>query len=167
MSSFAGGVNVCFRDRFSRSLLFLSLLLVQSIFCFYSDSLPDLIDFNDNDESQLPLSIDSGVMNVKDDDVLSQSVPDNEQPIIMTKVGLIRGTLVKRKDDGSSLISRQQDVDVFLGIPFALPPVGEYRFMPPRPWDQPLLSDDQVYDATKEASICIQAVKEIVIFPFL
>ena len=42
-----------------------------------------------------------------------------------------RGT-VKTKS-GSLKGSRQGDINVFKGVPYAAPPVGELRWMPPRP----------------------------------
>ena len=40
--------------------------------------------------------------------------------IIQTKYGLLRG----KKD---------RDMEAFLGVPYAAPPVGELRFLPPQP----------------------------------
>jgi para-nitrobenzyl esterase len=68
---------------------------------------------------------------------------ENEQddaPVVLTKEGPVRGFV-------------KNGVYEFLGIPYAAPPVGNLRWMPPQPvkhWDQPL-------DATKFGHTCPQA----------
>ena len=56
---------------------------------------------------------------------------------VNTKYGPVQGVLQQRTE-------RLQPVAMFLGIPFATPPVGNLRFMPPvtvSPWKEPLLAD--------------------------
>lgn len=65
-------------------------------------------------------------------------------PVLELKAGQIRG---KRES-----VSRGQDADLFLGIPYAQPPLGEQRFAVPRPakpWKG-------ILDATKYAAHCPQ-----------
>ncbi|WP_332855684.1 carboxylesterase/lipase family protein [Duganella sp. S19_KUP01_CR8] len=54
--------------------------------------------------------------------------------------------------DGAVAGRRQDGVDVYRGIPFALPPVGEWRWRPP----QPALAWQGVRDASKFAPACMQ-----------
>ncbi len=44
--------------------------------------------------------------------------------VVLTGAGRIRGTMT---------LTRRADVESYLGVPFAAPPVGERRFMPPQP----------------------------------
>ncbi|XP_078243249.1 fatty acyl-CoA hydrolase precursor, medium chain [Pogona vitticeps] len=69
----------------------------------------------------------------------------NYRPEVATKYGLLRGKL-------ASVEGTSQPVNVFLGIPFARPPVGALRFSPPQPpepWSH-------VREATSNPPICLQ-----------
>ncbi|XP_030907787.1 fatty acyl-CoA hydrolase precursor, medium chain-like isoform X2 [Melopsittacus undulatus] len=68
-----------------------------------------------------------------------------EQPEVVTKYGTVRGYQFKVDAAGKS-------VNVFLGVPFAKPPVGLLRFsepQPPEPWKG-------VRDATSYPPMCLQ-----------
>ena len=43
-----------------------------------------------------------------------------DEPVIKIASGMIRGV-------------KEGDIDIFRGIPFAAPPVGEFRWRPPQP----------------------------------
>jgi para-nitrobenzyl esterase len=69
----------------------------------------------------------------------SAAAPSSADPVVKTPDGALRG--VAR--DGA---------EAFLGVPFAVPPVGELRWRPPvaaKPWRG-------VRDATRKASSCAQ-----------
>lgn len=68
------------------------------------------------------------------------SVSQENDPIVTTSYGVVRGT-----SDG--------DVESFKGIPYAAPPVGEYRWRPP----QPVQPWQGILDAREFCSICAQA----------
>lgn len=72
--------------------------------------------------------------------VLFAQQPDSTAVIVATKSGKLRGIAV----DG---------VTSFKGIPFAAPPVGEFRWRPP----QPVKTWKGVRDATKFGAECAQA----------
>ncbi|XP_028635093.1 acylcarnitine hydrolase-like [Grammomys surdaster] len=66
-------------------------------------------------------------------------------PIRNTHTGQVRGSLVHVKDT-------KTDIYIFLGIPFAKPPVGQLRFAPPEdpePWNG-------VRDGTSFPAMCLQ-----------
>ncbi len=63
-----------------------------------------------------------------------------EAPVVKTLTGMLRGT-----NDG--------EVDLFKGIPYAAPPIGEYRWRQP----QPVKAWEGVRDATKFGANCAQA----------
>ena len=74
------------------------------------------------------------------------------QPTVIVEQGEILG---KTEHFESDYLDIQNDVDVYLGIPYAEPPVGERRFaapLPKEPW-----GDDEVYNATCNRDICVQA----------
>ena len=71
---------------------------------------------------------------------------EDDGPVVRTAEGPVRGFL-------------QDGVYEFLGIPYAAPPVGALRWMPPQPvkhWHEPL-------NATKFANTCAQ-VTELGVF---
>uniref|UniRef100_A0A5F8G370 Carboxylic ester hydrolase n=1 Tax=Monodelphis domestica TaxID=13616 RepID=A0A5F8G370_MONDO len=70
------------------------------------------------------------------------------QPEVMTQLGLVRGKHVAVK--GTDRL-----VDVFLGIPFAKPPLGAGRFSPP----QPAEPWKGVKDATAFPPMCLQELE--------
>ena len=63
------------------------------------------------------------------------------EPLIATKQGFVRGL-------------EAESVDIFLGIPYAAPPVGDLRWKPP----QPHASWSGILSATKFGSHCAQTV---------
>ncbi|KAM6250422.1 fatty acyl-CoA hydrolase precursor, medium chain isoform 2-T2 [Spheniscus humboldti] len=68
-----------------------------------------------------------------------------EQPEVVTKYGRVRGYQFK-------VDAAERSVNVFLGLPFAKPPVGPLRFsepQPPEPWKG-------VRDATSYPPMCLQ-----------
>jgi para-nitrobenzyl esterase len=65
-----------------------------------------------------------------------------EAPVAKTEFGSVKGKL-----------SADGKVNVFLGTPYAAPPVGPLRWKPP----QPPAAWTEVRDATKYGSRCMQA----------
>lgn len=72
----------------------------------------------------------------------------NSDPIITTSKGKVRGMRINVYD---------KQVDTFLGIPFAKPPVGNLRFKHPVPND-PWTG---IYNATKRPNSCVQGYDRI------
>jgi para-nitrobenzyl esterase len=66
------------------------------------------------------------------------------EPLVATKQGFVRGL-------------ETQNVDIFLGIPYAAPPVGDLRWKPP----QPHASWSGVLNATKFGSHCAQTARVV------
>ncbi|XP_072048621.1 cholinesterase-like [Amphiura filiformis] len=80
-----------------------------------------------------------------------QLIPIYGQPIVKVEQGQILGDTVHFDND---YLGIQKDIDVFLGIPYAEPPVGDRRFrapLPKEPW-----SADEIYNATYNRDICMQ-----------
>ena len=65
---------------------------------------------------------------------------DGEQPTVRISSGVLQGTT----NDG---------VDVYKGVPYAAPPVGEFRWRPP----QPVTPWDGIRDASEFGNSCAQA----------
>ncbi|XP_065589241.1 fatty acyl-CoA hydrolase precursor, medium chain isoform X2 [Cyrtonyx montezumae] len=76
---------------------------------------------------------------------LAATGPKAEQPEVVTKYGAVRGYQMK-------VDAAERSVNIFLGLPFAKPPVGPLRFsepQPPEPWRG-------VRDATSYPPMCLQ-----------
>uniref|UniRef100_A0A6I8NCF1 Carboxylic ester hydrolase n=1 Tax=Ornithorhynchus anatinus TaxID=9258 RepID=A0A6I8NCF1_ORNAN len=70
---------------------------------------------------------------------------DAEQPVVDTKYGKVQGKRVY-------IQGIDKPIGVFLGIPFAKPPLGELRFAPP----QPAVPWNYVKEAFSHSPMCIQ-----------
>ena len=53
---------------------------------------------------------------------------------------------------GALLGVKENNISIFKGIPYAAPPVGDFRWRPP----QPIKSWDSVRDASKFCADCVQ-----------
>ncbi|CAG2117407.1 unnamed protein product, partial [Medioppia subpectinata] len=71
---------------------------------------------------------------------------------VNTSIGVVRGRTLHVLDT---------NVDQFLGIPYAKPPVGKHRFAKPKPITKPF---PDIIDATKPKHLCIQGSSGL---PFL
>ncbi|CAG2174984.1 unnamed protein product [Oppiella nova] len=69
---------------------------------------------------------------------------------VNTTSGLVRGQTIKLLD---------KSIDQFLGIPYAVPPLGSLRFAKPEPIKDPL---PDIIDATKPKHSCMQTIIPVV-----
>ena len=90
---------------------------------------------------------------------MSQILTIFGQPTVQVEQGQIQGKTVPFHNE---YLDIHEDIDVFLGIPYAEPPVGEGRFSPPLPKDP--WGEDEVYNATYNRDICVQTGLEAVFF---
>ncbi|KAM9061846.1 pyrethroid hydrolase Ces2e [Sarcophilus harrisii] len=93
--------------------------------------------------SVLPKVLTLGVLGL----LIQASGYNADDLIRTTESGQIQGSKI-------SIKGIDKDVNIFLGIPFAKPPVGALRFSPPQPPD----SWSNVRDATSHPPICLQDV---------
>ncbi|KAL3119884.1 hypothetical protein niasHT_007012 [Heterodera trifolii] len=76
-------------------------------------------------------------------------------PIVPTKFGRVKGFVHSLSPSPSAF--RFRSVDVFFGIPFATPPIGEFRFekpIPPKLWHG-------VRNAIRPVSPCVPHAREL------
>jgi carboxylesterase type B len=73
------------------------------------------------------------------------SVPDEGVQVSSPHLGRILGMV------------SGDDAEVFLGLPYAKPPVGDLRFAPSQLWDAPYRDDGSAYDATNFGAPCFQS----------
>jgi carboxylesterase type B len=73
-------------------------------------------------------------------------------PLVQTSQGAFRGAHV------------DQDVDAFLGIPYAQPPIGRLRFLPAEPMKpEPDSNSSTISDATHFGPVCYQFIHRSVL----
>lgn len=79
----------------------------------------------------------------------------SERPIVETNYGKIIGKTRNFVDEegGGGGIGGIKDVNAFLGIPYASPPVNNLRFRPP---ERPAAWKPKIYDATSFRNVCAQ-----------
>ncbi|XP_050452690.1 esterase FE4-like [Cataglyphis hispanica] len=77
--------------------------------------------------------------------ILIDGLHDGIEPMVYTKWGKLRGKWSK------SLQNRR--VANFLGIPYALPPIGDLRFKSPQQWNNKW---ESIRDATADGNMCLQ-----------
>lgn len=77
--------------------------------------------------------------------ILVDALLNESEPMIHTKWGIIRGKW--------SRSVRDQRIANFLGIPYALPPVGDLRFKSPQRWNQ---AWNTIRNATTDGEQCLQ-----------
>lgn len=97
-------------------------------------------DFEMNSLQELGRPAVHSITEQTKDKPVSQDTNEARGPVVFTKDGQIRGTTVDK-------------AHVFYGVPYADPPVGPYRWKPPRPVS-PWLG---VYDASFPRAACMQA----------
>ena len=89
---------------------------------------------------------------------ISFSWEDEATRIVTTKEGKLQGKIREFRDDGAvrdQLVGNK--VEMFLGVPFAAPPVGSLRFLPPvtsSPWRN-------VKKAVKFGPVCPQRFPDV------
>ncbi|CAL8260820.1 unnamed protein product [Gadus morhua 'NCC'] len=71
---------------------------------------------------------------------------ETQGPVVKATLGALRGRYVGVK-------GQEADVQAFMGVPFAKPPVGPLRFSAPQPAD----GWEGVREATKEPNMCLQS----------
>ncbi|CAL8369708.1 unnamed protein product [Lota lota] len=76
---------------------------------------------------------------------LSACAEETQGPVVESKLGALRGQYIGVK-------GQEADIQAYLGVPFAKPPVGQLRLAPPQPAD----GWEGVRDATKQPFICLQ-----------
>ena len=92
--------------------------------------------------------------------VIVQIISIHGQPTVRVEQGLILGKTVHFENE---FLGIEKDLDLYLSIPYAEPPVGERRFalpLPKEPW-----GEEEVYNATYFRDICMQAGDEPYPFP--
>ena len=77
------------------------------------------------------------------------------QPMVNVEQGTVLGKTVPFQ---SNYLDIDTEIDVYLGIPYAEPPVGSRRFKPPVP--KVAWTKGEVYDATYPRDICVQTSAE-------
>ncbi|PIK35735.1 putative neuroligin-4, Y-linked isoform X2 [Apostichopus japonicus] len=87
--------------------------------------------------------------------ILLQLLDDSfatEAPIVTISTGLVLGKRVSLRNDFL------EQVDQYLGIPYAVPPIGDKRF---RGTTYPVASWDDILNATTFGPVCPQAILDV------